>query len=278
MVLQRPFTFGDDSVKVELPLGPSHPTSLSTRGTLTPMSAALHLFELRRLQSDWYQTLHLCGSTPLDNPSTYLHTHTQKLAAWRDNIPPTLTPHTRDWLLLEWHYLNIYIAAPSPKTPHPTPQAMQQIYTHCTAYPIAFRSILKDQTSRFVYTYHDALRTYFVGSNLLHALYHAEDTLLPAHTPVKELENAADAIRAIVFVLSSMIIRWPEAEALRDKFRGGAGYVLERLRGRVEAIVVEEREVWRRQQMWELAAGGAWGWGGHVATPDFGNVAFYRYA
>ena len=85
MVLQRPFTFSDDSVLVSLPRVSEAPLI----NALTPMAAATHLFKLRRLQSDWYQSLHLSGSGLLDNPEEYIRHHTELLRAWRDQIPPT---------------------------------------------------------------------------------------------------------------------------------------------------------------------------------------------
>jgi len=272
MVLQRPFTFSDDSVLVSLPRVSDAPL----RNTLTPMAAATHLFKLRMLQSDWYQALHLSGSSPLPNAYEYITHHTAALQSWRDQIPPTMSSSTRDWLLLEWHYLNIYIAAPSPRIPSSSPTSMSQIYTHSSAYSRFFRQILSDSpSSGFVYTYHDALRTYFVGSNLLHALYRAEDTLLPPTVCEGELERAIDAVEGISDVLAGMIVRWPDAEALTDKFSAEAAFVTDRLRKRKE---VEHRE--RRRYEWlgqGQAQTQAFVMGGHVATADFGNVAFYRY-
>ncbi|KAI5817433.1 fungal-specific transcription factor domain-containing protein [Pyronema omphalodes] len=240
MVLQRPFTFSDDSVLVSLPKGVNTPT---------PMAAATHLFRLRKLQSEWYQFLHLSGCEPLQNATEYISHHTQLLHQWKDNIPP-MSPWTRDWLLLEWHYLLIYLPAPSPKIPRCSSDALQQIYAHSLSYSLSFRAILTEAAnSGFVYTYHDALRTYFVGSNLLHSM-----TLLPSLGD----EKAESAIEGIIFVLTQMMVRWPEVEALRDKFRSEAGYVIQRRRQ-------------QREMEWERL-------GGHVATADFGNVAFYRYA
>lgn len=283
MVLQRPFTFSDDSVLVSLPRVSEAPL----RGNLTPMAAAIHLFKLRRLQSDWYQSQHLSGSEPLQNPEQYIQHHTLLLNTWRDQIPPTMSTSTRDWLLLEWHYLQIYVAAPSPRIPLCSAASMQQIYSHASSYAIAFRTILSDSpSSGFVYTYHDAMRTYFVGSNLLHALYQAEDTLLPANVDEKELERAINAIDGVVFVLTSMIIRWPDSEAWRDKFQSEAGWVLSRLQRR--------REVGQEQKRLRAQKGYEWREVRHqyqnqnqhqhqqqqqwVATADFGNVAFYRYS
>jgi len=303
MVLQRPFTFADDSIIVELPkVETSLATNLTTPGTLTPISTAVHLFKLRKLQSDWYQNLHLSGNEPLQDPDDYVRSHTDKLRRWREEIPSTISTSTRDWLLLEWHYLHVYVAAPCPKIPQVSPDAMHQIFTHCSSYAIAFRTILRDSNNtRFVYTYHDALRTYFVGSNLLHALYHSEATILPESTPEKDLDRAVIAIRGIVFVLTSMMIRWPDAEALRDKFRDESGPVLARLKRRLDAFAVadKERRLLRHQMSaeWPTAppaapihprggimsralhsstAGTRFAISWHIATADFGNVAFYR--
>jgi hypothetical protein len=252
MVLQRPFTFSDDSVLVSLPKveDTTIATSISARGTLTPMSAAVHLFKLRKLQSDWYQQLHLSGDDLLPSPHIYIQTHTSHLEQWRASIPQTMTSSTRDWLLLEWHYLHIYVAAPSPKIPRLSEASTVQIYNHCVSYSIVFRDILCDsQKTLFVYTYHDALRTYFVGSSLLHALYTSEHTLLPPSTGENDLTRTAEAINAVIFILTSMIVRWPDSAALRDKYRSEAAFVLGRIQQRLDVFsAAEQRERERERE------------------------------
>lgn len=290
MVLQRPFTFSDDSVMVELPkvASPDIAKRIVVRGTLTPMVAAIKLFELRKLQSEWYQQLHLSGNVPMENPKLFCHKRTELLKEWLDTMPESINKSTKDWLYLEWYYLNVYAAAPCPKIPRPSDEAMVQIFNNCVNYALRFRGILQDSNARFVYTYHDALRTYFVGNNFLRALWHSEDAIISESS----IESAISAIKAIIFVLTSMIVRWQEVEPLRDRFREESSYMSKRLQQKLDLIAHPTpptsrgpgEQTLRHQSTYEWPEVGAvaeicqeYNPAAHIATVDFGNVAFYRY-
>ncbi|PWW71739.1 hypothetical protein C7212DRAFT_287539 [Tuber magnatum] len=290
MVLQRPFTFSDDSVLVDLPKreDPEVAKQIIVRGTLTPMAAAIHLFRLRKLQSEWYQFLHLSGSEPVQDPTAYFRSKTTVLREWLGKIPESINTSTRDWLYLEWYYLNVYTAAPCPKIPRPCDEAVVQVFQNCVNYALMFRSILQNSNVRFVYTYHDALRTYFIGNNFLHALWRSEDAVITS----ANVTSTIDAIKAIIFVLTSMIVRWQEVEALRDKFRMESSYMLRNLEAREQSLLApprpqvtrEEAERTLRRQLsieWreiDTINPRLYNPSGHIAMADFGNVAFYRYA
>lgn len=288
MVLQRPFTFSDDSVMVELPkvASPDIAKRIAVRGTLTPMAAAIKLFELRKLQSEWYQQLHLSGNVPMENPKPFCQKRTELLKEWLDTMPESINKSTKDWLYLEWYYLNVYAAAPCPKIPRPSDEAMVQIFNNCVNYALRFRAILQDSNARFVYTYHDALRTYFIGNNFLHALWHSEAIISES-----SIDSAINAINAIIFVLTSMIVRWQEVEPLRDRFREESSYMSKRLQQKLDLTAhtapYASREtgepILRHQSTYEwpefsTIAGipQEYNPSAHIATVDFGNVAFYR--
>lgn len=288
MVLQRPFTFSDDSVMVELPkvTSPDVAKRIAVRGTLTPMVAAIKLFGLRKLQSEWYQKLHLSGNIPMENSKQFCQKRTELLKEWLDTMPESISKSTKDWLYLEWYYLNVYAAAPCPKIPRPNDEAMIQIFNNSVSYALRFRGILQDSNARFVYTYHDALRTYFIGNNFLRALWHSEDSIIPESS----IESAINAIKAIIFVLTSMIVRWQEVEPLRDRFREESSYMLKRLQQKLDITVHPASSVSRQTTEQTLQHQPNYDWrevgteipqeynpSAHIATVDFGNVAFYRY-
>lgn len=288
MVLQRPFTFSDDSVMVELPkvASPDVSKRIAVRGTLTPMVAAIKLFELRKLQSEWYQQLHLSGNVPMENPKSFYQKRTELLKEWLETMPESINKSTKDWLYLEWYYLNVYAAAPCPKIPRPNDEAVVQIFNNCVSYALRFRGILQDSNARFVYTYHDALRTYFIGNNFLHALWHSEDSIIPESS----IESAINAIKAIIFVLTSMIVRWQEVEPLRNRFQEESSYMSKRLQQKLDLTVHPAPPVSRQivEQTLQHQSNYDWPQAGteipqeynpsaHIATVDFGNVAFYRY-
>lgn len=283
MVLQRPVTFSDDSVLVELPraANPDVAKRIYVRGTLTPMIAATKLFELRKLQSEWYQNLHLSGNVPIEDPKPYFRQRTEMLKVWKDTMPESINQSTKDWLYLEWYYLNVYVAAPCPKIPRPCDEAMVQVFNNCVNYARRFRDILQDSNARFVYTYHDALRTYFIGNNFLHAVWHSEHALIDD----SNIESALETVKAITFVLTSMIVRWQEVETLRDRFQEESTYMISRrFQQKLENLVTPLESVISAPQFpyeWSLPVTDSsqpeYNPSAHIATADFGNVAFYRY-
>lgn len=236
MVLQRPFSFSDDSVDVQFPKvhDPSSPKSIPLRGNLTPLAAAVHLFKLRRHQSVWYQNLYHTGNDPSPDPKPDYYARRETLEKWLEAMPETITKANRDWLTLEWHYLYVYASAPCPKMPQPCEEALTAIFNHCVQYAMKFRRILSDQNNRTVYTFHDALRTYYVGMNLLHALWHNEEIVLNEGN----IGTAMEGIKATTYVLSAMTIRWQDAEGLRDQFRQEASYMLAKLQQKMDEFLL----------------------------------------
>lgn len=236
MVLQRPFSFSDDSVDVQLPRvhESSGHNTLSLKGNMTPLAAAVHLFKLRKHQSVWYQNLYHTGSEPSPDPKPEYYARRGLLEKWLEDMPATMTKANRDWLTLEWHYLYVYASAPSPKMPQPCEEALTAIFKHCVQYGIKFRRILADMNNRIVYTFHDALRTYYVGMNLLHALWHNEDIVLNE----SNIGTAVEGIKATTYVLSAMTVRWQDAEGLRDQFRQEASYMLARLQQKMDEYLL----------------------------------------
>ncbi|KAI5805438.1 fungal-specific transcription factor domain-containing protein [Peziza echinospora] len=327
MVLQRPFSFSDEAVDVQLPKvnDASIPRKLSIRTSSTSMDAAVHLFKLRKQQSVWYQTLYHTGSDPSLNPIPDYIVRREKLEKWLEDIPETITKANKDWLTLEWHYLYVYASAPCPKMPQPCIEALNAIFTHCVQYALKFRRILADQNNRIVYTFHDALRTYYVGMNLLHALWHNEDVVLNEGN----IGTAMDGIKATTY----------DADGLRDQFRQEASYMLARLQQKMDEFLTAPipqpspplqsyQQPNQQDQKYTGAGGGgdagvvgtipshltaisqsaldnrlsfdfaewpeynaalsqlngrnlqngqAYNPSGHIATVDFGNVAFYGY-
>ncbi|KAF8461868.1 fungal-specific transcription factor domain-containing protein [Kalaharituber pfeilii] len=231
MVLQRPFSFSDDAIDVQLPKAHDiqNPKTINLKGNLTPMAAAVHLFELRKHQSAWYQKLYHTGNEPSPDPKPDYFARREVLERWFSAMPEGISKPNKDWLALEWHYLYVYASAPCPKMPQPCKEALMAIFTHCAQYAIKFRQILADLNNRTVYTFHDALRPYYVGMNLLHALWHNEEVVLNENN----IGTAMEGIKATTYVLGAMTGKWEDAERLRNQFRQDASFMMARLQQKV---------------------------------------------
>jgi hypothetical protein len=264
MVLQRPFSFSDDSIDVQIPRVSSDEKESalgSWNGTLVPMAAATHLFKLRRLQSEWYQDFYHTGDIPMKDFETYCKPRRDALSNWFKEIPTTISQVIRDWLTLEYHYIQVYLSAPSPKIPQPSDEAWRTIFTHAVSYSVRFADILSDINHRIMYTFHDALRTYYVGRNLLQAIWDKEDKVLDQNN----IAVATNAIKATISILSAMTKRWEDAQPLVEQFSKESSVMLTKLsdksreidaareRARIEKEQAAQKKKQQQQQQQQQA-------------------------
>lgn len=229
MALQNPFSFTDDSVMVQLP--PEDASVASTEqasGVTKPTSTAMamHLFRLRKLQSAWYQEEYLSGNTQFSDAEVdaFIGEHMSRLSRWYEAIPTIISASAKVSLLLEYHYICTYLSLPSPRIPHSCATSMQQVLEHSSAYATLFHSVFtKQQYNRVVCTYHDALRTHFVGKTLLAIFVYRREEI-----EVSEgiLLSIKETVSTIGFILSRMSLRWPEVRGLRDGLLGDADYLV----------------------------------------------------
>lgn len=239
MVLQRPFSFSDDSISVLLPRSVERSADKDDwKGNLVNKASARHLFRLRQLQSSWYQLFYHTGDELLPDGAAYTATRRAELEAWYEAIPDSISPVVKDWLALEYHYIQVYVSAPCPKIPHPDDAAWKAIFSHAVSYAMRFADILGDVNHRIVYTYHDGLRTYYVGSNLLNAIWHKESVVLDEGN----IQTAMDAVKATISILSSMVKRWDNASGLVEKFTGESQFMLGKLERKAKAVSERERQ------------------------------------
>jgi hypothetical protein len=192
MVHARAFSFTDEAINVAYPSANHLSRALSVAGPLTAAPAAdpaLLLFQLRRAQSHWYQTLFQSDpNDPLADSATFIWQMCQEMREWGDSLPDTLPPAIRQVFDLELRYSYVYCIAPSARAPHMTAYGRMLIFEHAIAYldqvyEVA-HSTATDSAAAFS-TYHDALRVFFMGSQFLAVLRDAGDALLAgASVPV----------------------------------------------------------------------------------------------
>lgn len=281
MVHARTFSFTDDAVNVAFPHASGFGgRKVSNPGPIAgPQSAdpALLLFQLRRAQSHWYQELYQSGSTPLQDPISYIWNMCLDMREWAESLPPTLAPGIRQLFEQELRYSYVYCIAPSARAPQITDYNRILIFEHSMAYLDTIHEIAHGSQNPGFYTYHDVLRIYFMANQFLAVLRDAEDMLLsgvpvpipiprPGAAPAPPLprrlqaqglggeDNLDRSLRCLDRVsqtLGTYGDRWEDAAMWRESFGRISEEVVERLSRRKQA-----RDVAREQHQMQYQNGG----------------------
>lgn len=254
MVLTRAFSFTDASTNVAFP----RPSAFSRRASitgqyLTGCEPALLLFQLRRAQSHWYQLLSQSDSTPLPD-ATFIWQMCHQMQDWAERLPNSLPIGVRELFDLELRYSFVYCMSPTAKSPELTDYDRLFIFEHTLAYLDNIYEIAHSGRNPGLYSYHDALRVFFMASQFLAVLGDVEDLLLSSIVPppppysgkalppplprrmggasFDNLERSLGCIERTAGTLAKYGERWDNAMSLRISFDSASRSIVERLRVR----------------------------------------------
>lgn len=248
MVHARAFSFSDDAISVDLPAMSGIGRIASVSGTITgPQShdPAILLFQLRRLQSHWYQTL--IQSDPnkaIDgevDATSFIWQMCQDMREWDESLPETLPIGIRELFDLELKYSYVYCLAPSARAPVMTAYGRALIFEHAISYLDHVYGLAHGgpEPHPAFYTYHDSLRVYFMGSQFMAVLRDAGDSILagasvpvplslpgkapppplPARTSNEDnLTRSIRCLEGVKLTLKTYGNRWTNAETLAKNF------------------------------------------------------------
>ncbi|KAF6835715.1 Zn(II)2Cys6 cluster transcripitional activator [Colletotrichum plurivorum] len=238
MVQTRAFSFTDDSVNVEFP----SPGSSSSGPITGPQSAdpALLLFQLRRTQSEWYQSLFQPDSTPLPDASSFIWQMCLEMREWHENLPDNLAPGIRELFELELRYSYIYCLVPSDRSPHLTDYARKLIFEHAIVYINTMHGVAHSQANTSFYTSLDALKLYFIAMqfftvfNAARELLISEQRIIPPitrpgtapppplpHRPIggdDSLDRSMRSLQQVLETLEKFSQRWTIASSFKSSF------------------------------------------------------------
>lgn len=186
MVHARTFSFTDDATNVAFPATSMKDSSQVAIATPQSFDSALLLFQLRRAQSFWYQELYQSHSgTPLQDPIGYVWQMCLEMREWGESLPATLSPAIRQMFEQELRYSYVYCISPSGRVPQISDYHRTIIFEYSIAYLDTMHAIVQNGWTSGFYTYHDALKVYFMATQLLAVLWAAENMLLTgAQVPV----------------------------------------------------------------------------------------------
>ncbi|KAI9677040.1 MAG: hypothetical protein M1817_006879 [Caeruleum heppii] len=210
----RAFSFSDDSIDVPLPATRPASTAeaLSRFSQMQPLEPFVHLIRVRRLQSGWYQELFRSDRTPFSDPFTETSRICQKMHAWFDETPPSVSPQIRRRFQLELLYSYVLILSPSRKVPTVDDVQLARSQDYCVSFVDNMRASLAHSDQATLFTYHDALRVYFVGLQLLDALGRKQQQS-------ERDMRAVECISEINDILQLFGRRWEDIMILRENFR-----------------------------------------------------------
>jgi hypothetical protein len=261
MVHARTFSFTDSASNVSFPT--SSAKSTVPRPIAAPQSSdpALLLFQLRRAQSFWYQEFYQSQSAPpLPDPTSFVWQMCLEMREWGESLPSTLSPAIRQMFDQELRYSYVYCIAPSARAPQMTDYSRTLIFEYAVAYLDSMHEIAQTALNGAFYTYHDALKVYFMASQLMAVLWDAEDMLvnglqgpMPVHRPgapppppipgrpvrpgMPMEDNLRRSLRCLEYVsqtLQKFGERWEESSMLKTSFEAVSRETVERLRRRLE--------------------------------------------
>ncbi|KAL2146955.1 hypothetical protein VTI28DRAFT_1682 [Corynascus sepedonium] len=257
MVHARGFSFYDDAVSVALP------SPVLASGTLSgnsmskpPPDPSIPLFKLRRLQSDWYQTLYQGNPTKsLPDANSIIWQKYFEMWEWSERLPADMSTPIREMLDLELRYSYVYCIASPARGAQVSAYGKLLIFDHAIAYVDKVYDIVNLSENAAFYTYHDALRMFFMGSQFVAVLRDIGDLLLsgssipmpppvpgktsPPPRPVRldrgtgdNLDRSLRCLERVKLILRSYGSRWEHALALLNGFEISSGEVWEDLTAR----------------------------------------------
>ncbi|KAH8158117.1 hypothetical protein CIB48_g10124 [Xylaria polymorpha] len=252
MVLTRAFSFTDAAANVAFPRPSSFNRRASINGQyLAGCEPALLLFQLRRAQSHWYQLLSSSDSTPLPD-ATFIWQMCHQMQEWAERLPNTLPIAVRELFDLELRYSFVYCMSSVGEITPLTDYDRLFIFEHTLAYLDRIYEIAHNGHSTSFYSYHDALRVFFMASQFIAVMRDAEDLLLSGIVPppppysdkamppplprriggFDNLDRSLGCLERTASTLAKYGERWDDSVSLRRSFDVISQHVVDRLRMR----------------------------------------------
>lgn len=282
LIQSRAFSFSDDSASVALPFSTAQtlvsPEAKDSNHILfKSFGSAIDLFNLRRIQSDWYTELFQSGRIPLSDPYPIIWRSCEAMRNWFAGLSPSMSAEVRTFFELNLLYSYIYILAASPRMPFVAPFAQSLIFEYCIQYAEKMTSHANERVKTAPLSFYDAMRVYMTGRQFIEVLQGNEDRLLsgiipdPPFVPVdsappppapqtpkdfqKNLARSITCIKRLTDCLGLFGLRWGYM-SWRDRFQRDSENLLSSLNQRV----------WKRQDSSNVPARPLWNYADPMAT------------
>jgi hypothetical protein len=264
----RAFSFTDDSAAVSLPVFGRKASSQTDMGSnpelfLRSLKPSLFLFDIRRVQSAFYQATHcsLPKEWSASTASEYTTSILQDIRSWFATVPASLPQRHIFFFRLESLYSQILALMPSCRIPASKMSDLSKtlIFEFTIQYVDQLRPAIKEISWHPFLTYVDFLRVNAVGRQFREAMWTNFDQLLTggiAHSPApsphagsaqppspfipstSQLENCCRAItcfESIIELLAYARQRWGTG-VIREKFAQESAVLMGKLKNRQQEL------------------------------------------
>lgn len=264
----RAFSFTDDSASVLLPvlanpMSPNRSNDAAPQLFLRSLQPSLYLFDIRRVQSAFYQTTHFSSQTewPTSTASEYNSSILQDIRAWYATIPASLSQRHILFFRLESLYSQILALSPSCRIPSSNMSDLTKtlIFEYTIQFTDQLLPAVQDTNWHAFLTYVDFLRVNTIGRQFREAMWSNFDQLLSGGVPhsressvepgsalpptplqrsTSPLENCARAIQClnnIIEILDYARQRWSFGN-LCEKFQQESAVLMGKLRNKQQEL------------------------------------------
>jgi hypothetical protein len=187
MAVGRAFNFSDDSVNVRLPDAPPlaiPPSAIQQNsGLLKGLKPALHLFEIRRIQSSGYQEMHYNGRYASLQPLALTWRLCANVRDWFDQAPKNAPYYFIVIYRLELIYAMVTFLSPSYRNPAICDFSKVLLFDHCIDFISQLHQVLTNPNTLPFITYVDIQRARQVGGRFVETLSQNYDLLLSGIVP-----------------------------------------------------------------------------------------------
>ena len=269
LALGHTFSFTDDSASVFLPVvaNPTAPSKIEESITpqlfLSSLRPSLFLFDIRRVQSTFYQATHASGRTewPSSTVQTYTTSVLNDIHAWFGTIPASLPQRHISFFRLELLYSQIMALAPSSCIPFAKLTGLNRtlIFEFVIQYVDEMLAVLYGADNNAFVTFLDIQRFSTIGRLFREILWSNLDDLLSGgipHSPgpvtragcaqrppifvrsTSRIENCARVtacLHKIMEILDYALRRWGMGE-WRVKFEQESAVLLEKLKNKQQEL------------------------------------------
>lgn len=246
MSVDRAFSFSDDSAS-EVPLPDSAAEPTASQLFLRSVNPSLYLFDIRRVQSAFYQTTRWSSRSPwpLATAATYASSVSNDIHAWYSTIPSTLSQRHLMLFNLERLYCQILVVSPNQRVPSSSMTDLNKelVFEYSAQFADLFQPITQDVGWHAYLTYADICRAKYVGQKFVEVMWSDFDRLVkPSHAlrensplannaPLDNGQRATICLRKIIEILDFARHRWSMPE-MREKFEQESAVLFSRLKSR----------------------------------------------
>jgi hypothetical protein len=244
MSLSRPFSFTDDSAPgVPFPILNGEDNSSNNTGIfLRSIKPCLHLFDIRRIQSGFYQAIKFASRTEwhTSEASSIMTSVSSDVEKWHASIPSSLPSNHLTLFNLERLYTYILVLAPNQRhtAAAQSDDDKLRLFEHCCRFAEILHPVTFDTTYLSSFTDADFWRANWVARQFIKLMWSDFELLVRRSQEAEaasRCSRALDNVRRFTDVLDIARQRWNNSE-VREQFEKESAVLSTRLTNKLHEL------------------------------------------